>query len=217
MIEKRFPADTALKKPNLEEFKTFLNDKKLDGELYAYLQSYSKHDGDIETYALKKDLPIQSEICSKIGIASPMTLRRHLKYLIDRGFVIDKEDRYVLPLQEDIYFMIPLRTLQFLLNNCREHVIKIYIYLGQRWKWSQSRKEPYTFSYKEIATHIGINSKGNEARVNLQIKNALELLVMAEMIEYEEVYVDKVPYKKLTKFSFDYKNIEIKRVTKTKK
>lgn len=212
-VEKRFPADTALQKPSVEEFKTFLNDKKLDGELYAFLQSYSQHDGDIETYVLKQHLPTQVEICNKIGIASPKTYRTHLKYLIERGFVLDKEDRYVLPLQEDIYFMIPLRTLQFLLDNCREHVIKIYIYLGQRWKWSQARKVPYTFSYREIAKHIGLSTK-TESIANRQIKNALELLIMAEMINYEEVYVEKVPYKKLTKFSFEYKDVQIKKVKK---
>lgn len=35
MVNKRMPADTTLKEL------TFLNDKKIDGELYALLQSYS--------------------------------------------------------------------------------------------------------------------------------------------------------------------------------
>lgn len=49
-VEKRFPADTTL------DITTFLNDKKADGELYAFLQSVSKHD-DRETFVLKRDLP----------------------------------------------------------------------------------------------------------------------------------------------------------------
>lgn len=36
--KKRFPADTKL------DILTFLNDKKVNGELYAYLQSLSTHD-----------------------------------------------------------------------------------------------------------------------------------------------------------------------------
>lgn len=44
--------------------------------------------------------------------------------------MIDKEDRYILPRKEDFYFLIPLKTLQYLNDNCKEHVIKIYVYLG---------------------------------------------------------------------------------------
>lgn len=204
-VEKRFPANTSL------DILTFLNDKKIDGELYAYLQNLSIHDGK-DTFVLKKDLPIQTKICSAIGIKSPKTLRAHLDYLIEQKFVEEETDRYILPLQENIYFLIPQRTLRFLTNNCKEHIMKIYVYLGQRWKWACLRSESYTFSYKELAQHIGIYSKNNETRVNQQIKDALDLLTMAELIDYDDIYIDKVPYKKLTKFSFDYKDIKKKKV-----
>lgn len=75
-IKKRFPADITL------DITTFLNDKKVDGELYALLQSFSRHN-NYDTYVLKKDLPKQAIICESIGIKSPKTLRVHLKYLID--------------------------------------------------------------------------------------------------------------------------------------
>lgn len=42
----------------------------------------------------------------------------------------DKDIVYRLPEIEDIYFLIPLDTLKYLNNNCKEHVIKIYVYLG---------------------------------------------------------------------------------------
>lgn len=90
-IEKRFPADTAL------DVLTFLDDKKVDGELYACFQSLSIHD-EKDTYVLKKDLPTQIKICNAIGIKSPKTLRAHLKYLIDQKLVEEQEDRYILPL-----------------------------------------------------------------------------------------------------------------------
>ena len=48
-VSKRFPADTTL-----EEL-TFLNDKKLDAELYAYLQMNSYPAGG-ETVVFKRDL-----------------------------------------------------------------------------------------------------------------------------------------------------------------
>jgi hypothetical protein len=50
-IEKRFPANTTLQDA------TFLNDKKINAELYAYLQSISRPDGNGNTYVLKKDMP----------------------------------------------------------------------------------------------------------------------------------------------------------------
>ena len=40
-IEKRFPADTRMEKEG-QKIKTFLNDSKVDAELYAYLLSHSR-------------------------------------------------------------------------------------------------------------------------------------------------------------------------------
>ena len=42
-IKKRFPADTSLK------YTTFLNDKKVNAELYALLQAYSIPDNEERT------------------------------------------------------------------------------------------------------------------------------------------------------------------------
>ena len=199
--KKRFPADTKL------DVLTFLNDKKVNGELYAFLQSLSTHNSQQGTYVLKKDLPTQIKICEAIGIKSPKTLRVHLDYLSSVGLIVEEKDKYLLPDQEDIYFLIPLNTLQYLTDNCKEHVIKIYIYLGQRWKWSQQRGIPYQFTYREIGEHIGL-SKMKESLMDRQIKNALVLLVNSEMIDFKEIYKNKIPYKELTKFSFDFKDIK---------
>ena len=55
--KKRIPADTTL------ESLTFLNDKKINGELYAYLQELSeymvinKEENKFLTYVLKKNMP----------------------------------------------------------------------------------------------------------------------------------------------------------------
>lgn len=78
---KRFPADTTL------DTLTFLNDKKINGELYAYLQELSTYElGDLQepiTFVNKKDMPKQSLMCETLGIKSPKTLRSHLNYLIE--------------------------------------------------------------------------------------------------------------------------------------
>ena len=76
IIKKRFPATTELNSL------TFLNDKKVDGDLYASFQSLSKYENE-KTYVLKKDLPKQIDICEILGIKSPKNYRTHLLYLIE--------------------------------------------------------------------------------------------------------------------------------------
>lgn len=189
------PADPTLK--NL----TFLNDKKINGELYAFLQSYSYPDEQKRTIVNKKDLPIQKKICEIIGIKSRTTLNTHLKYLIERKFVIEEKDYYYLPNQEEIYFMIPLPTLQFLNDTLKEQVVKIYLYLGQRWKYKQN---DYIFTSEEIGLHIGIKINHNTRNYEI-INNALICLRNNGLIDYIEFYDNDKPRKRLTKFSLEVK------------
>jgi hypothetical protein len=88
-----------------------------------------------------------------------------------------------LPEIENIYFLIPLKTLTYLKDNCKEHVFKIYIYLGQRYKWSLSNGSLYTFTLEELGNHIGLKIK-NSSRGYEVINNALELLENSGLIEY---------------------------------
>lgn len=124
-IEKRFPATTEATSAT-----TFLNDKKIDAELYAFFQSLSYPNEEKKTVVYKKDLPKIATICEIIKVKSPKTYRAHLQYLIKEGYIIEEEEKYVLPNKEDIFFMIPLETLYFLTDTLTEQVIKIYIYLG---------------------------------------------------------------------------------------
>jgi hypothetical protein len=61
---------------------------------------------------------------------SPKTYKTHLQYLLDRGYIQDAGDKYILPEKEDIYFLIPRKTLRYINDSCKEHIIKIYVYLG---------------------------------------------------------------------------------------
>ena len=126
---------------------------------------------------MKVDMPTQAVVSEKIGIKSAKTLRVHLQYLIDTGYVLDKGDRYVLPNIEDIYLFLPLETIQFIADTIKEAVIKVYIYLGQRWKF----KPGYVFTQEEIATHLGLKLAGNP-RARKSIHNALDLLAAVGLI-----------------------------------
>lgn len=201
--QKRFPADTTL-----DEL-TFLNNKKINGELYAFLQGISRYEvidresNQFVTYVLKKDLPTQTKICESLSINSPKTYRAHLNYLIECGYIIDEGDRYMLPEKESIYFLIPLLTLQYLNDNCKEHVIKIYVYLGQKYKQGLYNGKQYEFTLEELGNHIGIKIKNNSRGYSI-INNALDLLYNSGLIDYVSYFDGVSQKKKLTKFSYEY-------------
>lgn len=160
-----------------------------------------------ENYVLKSAMPKQNVMCEQLGIKTTKTFRNHLDYLISRGYIIEEDKRYVLPEMEDIYFYIPLKTLRYLNNNCREHVIKIYVYLGQRFKWAMSRGVNYEFTSEELGDHIGIKVKNNSKGYSI-VNNALELLYNSELIDYVSYFDGMMQKKKLTRFSFEYKEMK---------
>ena len=196
-IEKRFPADTRM------DTDTFLNNKKIDGELYAYLQMISYADKSKRTVVDKKKMPKQTEICDVLGIKSTKTLRSHLQELINTGYVIEEDTLYILPNKEDVFFNIPLKTLQYLNDTVKEQVIKAYIYLGQRFKY----KPGYVFTAVELAEHIGLKLNNN-SRSYVAINNILESLQINGLIDYVEFYEGNKPKKRLTGFSFYQKQVK---------
>lgn len=198
IIKKRFPATVHM------DASTFLNNKKINGELYAFLQSLSYADENKQTVVYKNSLPTQKAICEKINVKSPKTYRSHLAYLIETGYLIEKEDKYVLPDMENIFLLIPLDTLNFICDTLNEQVIKIYIYLAQRYNYKKSI-EPnacYEFTSIELAQHLGLKVDGNMRTYEI-IDNALLCLQKLGLIDYIIIYEGKKPKKLLTKFSFE--------------
>lgn len=193
MVQKRFPADT-----NLTKEITFLKDPRIDAELYAYLQSMSYPEDGV-TIVLKSDLPTQAAICKKIGIKSAKTLRVHLNYLLEIGYLIEEDNKYIMPNVEEIYLLLPLATVQFLTDTVKEAVIKTYIYLGQRWKY----KPGYVFTQEEIAEHLGVKLGGNP-RARQAIHNALDVLQNNGLISFENFFDGKAPRYRLLNWSEHY-------------
>ena len=199
VIEKHFPADTSM------EMLTFLNNKNIDGRLYAYLQSKSmpvKISDYYETRVDKFELGTQGEFCEAIQIKSPKTLRKHLNTLIETGYLRNEKDYYVLIQKEDIFFKMPLDTLRFIQNTIKEDVIKIYIYLGQRYKFAASQGTKYSFSIKEIVEHLGLSL--NDKNRNF-VKDGLDALMNNELIKFVSYREGKAPRLRLVDFSYEYK------------
>lgn len=184
-----FPADTTMKN------RTFLNDPKIDAELYAYLQSISEIDPESqEVRVYKKNMQKQSIIATQIlKCSSRNTVGNHLRYLIDHGYLIKKEDYYVLPMAEQIYFRIPQDTLIFLLHTMKVQVIKVYIYLGQRFKY----KPGYVFTIKEVCEHTGVDYNHS----SLQITHCLEALEQLQFVKLARFHDGKTAQIRLLDFS----------------
>lgn len=193
-IKKRFPATLYSKEL------TFLTDKKIDGELYGYLQaqSYAREIGEnvYETYIKKDKLPKQVKICELLGIKSTKTLRAHLDYLVMKQYVLDNGDEYILPEKEEYFFPIPLDTLNYLNDNCREHVIKIYIYLGQNYNRCLKKGIQFEFTLESMGAYLGINIKNNSRGYEI-INNALDLLQNSGLIKYVSYFNGTSQIKKL--------------------
>lgn len=193
-VKKRFPADTDLAKDI-----TFLKDKKLDGDLYNLLQLYS-YPVDGETTVMKTSFLTQEQIAEKLSNGSSVrTVRNHLKYLIEKGYVIEQKDRYILPRIENVYIMIDKSASQFIFDSMKPHILKMYIYLGQRYKY----KDGYVFTQEEVAKHLGINLTGN-ADARSKIKNGLLLLRNCGLVTFAQFYDGKVPKYRLLHWSSEY-------------
>ena len=199
IIEKHFPANVTMKEL------TFLNNKNIDGRLYGYLQSKSmpiKVANYYETRVDKFQLGTQADFCEAIQIKSPKTLRKHLKILIDTGYLRDEQGYYVLVEKENIYFKIPLQTLRFIQNTIKEDVIKIYIYLGQRYQYAATENKKYSFSIKEIIEHLGLSVNDKNRSF---VKDGLDALMNNGLIKFVNYREGKVPRMRLVDFTYEYK------------
>lgn len=193
-IKKRFPATIS------SDTLTFINDKKIDAELYAILQGLSEKYLTGETVVYKKTLPTQSNLCKQLHISSPKTYRAHLNYLIEKGYVVEEEQYYVLPNKEDIYQLIPLETIRYLNNNCKEHVYKIYIFLTQMYNWKRASGEYYIFNSDQLGKAVGLKIKNYSKGYEI-INDALTLLSLSGLIRYVEFFDGQTQKKKLLSVS----------------
>lgn len=196
-VVKHFPAD-----PKIYENKvTFLTDKKVDAELYALLMQHSiGQEGETRVY--KSDLPKQIDICQKLGIKSKTTLRSHIKYLLEQGYIIDFESYYrINTRKEDIFFQVDIDTIRFLNDTVKEAVWKTYLYLGQRWNW---KRQDFIFSLEDVAKHIG-RKIDNNGIVYKELNNILQCLENNGLIKVVTFYEGVIPKKRLVNFSFHHK------------
>ena len=181
-----------------------MKDKKVNDNIYGYLQSISYLNKDGERFIYKSDVsPTKIEryfkSCEGMEI-SLSTVKRNLTLfkskkvgLLVEGKTMDNYNRevdvYFLPMIEDEpYKLIPLETLKYLVDTSNGNVIKTYVYLLNKYGW----KRDYTFTKGELIEGIGYNpnSRDKEGRyVSYEMMdNILLCLVNNGLLEYEEFY-----------------------------
>lgn len=198
-LEKKYPADIKIPQDS-ESLVKFLYSKEIDAELYSYLLSISvgfkeeriSAQGYIEmvghTVIYKQNMPTGLEMAEHLTPkgnsqkVSKATANRHFKKLMDYGYIKKEKDYYEILNPEDSFLMVPLDTINFLLDNLRPHVFKTFIYLVQRNKF----KENYEFTLQELAEHTGLSTTHRQS-TNATLKNALLVLNKLNLVYCKEI------------------------------
>ena len=186
-IKKRFPANTTLDKP------TFLNNSKISAELYAFFLVLSVGENG-ETRVYKNKLPSTKIIAEEILRKSRSTYNNYINTLKKEGYLEDKGEYWVLPKVEEMYFTMELDLLQHFIYSIKEEVLKVYIYLGQRYNYKPG---DYVFTIKEICEHLGLGYERNHKAISSHI----DLLQNLGLITIAYFYEGNKPMMRLKGFS----------------
>lgn len=196
-IYKSFPANPKL------DIQTFLNDPKINAELYGYLLVLSKgaktQDGKGITYIDDKEFPSASNLSKKLGKCR-QTISKHLEYLKERQYLQRDEinHQWIILNPEKFYYNIPTDTLAYLLDTVQNNVLKVYVYLGNRYDCSCISSSSYTFTNKELCEHLGLQYRNNYDK----IKHIIDALEKYGLIQYSIIANSQGhPYMKLHKVS----------------
>ena len=122
----------------------FMKDKMISDLLYSMLQSYSNWNKEENHRYIPKKIIKKSKWAKALGISRP-TLDKRIGKLLEKEYLIDKEEYYILPNKGEYYFLVPVETLNYLINTANHNVIKIYCHLGLLYKF-YGNKAYYTQS-----------------------------------------------------------------------
>ena len=112
----------------------FMKDKMISDLLYSMLQSYSNWNKEENHRYIPKKIIKKSKWAKALGISRP-TLDKRIGKLLEKEYLVDKEDYYILPNKGEYYFLVPVETLNYLINTANHNVIKIYCHLGLLYKF----------------------------------------------------------------------------------
>ena len=175
-------------------------DKAISDLLYAWLQCNSKwKEGEGHRYIEKKAVKM-TVLGRKLG-CERRTIAKQMKQLLDKGYVVEEGGYYILSPVGKYYFLVPQRTLQYLLDTRSANVIKAYCYLGNLKHYYG---EEAFFTQNSLLEAIGYTT--HQGKNHEFIRNILVALANDELVT---TYREPV--------TVDGKNIIVYRISKYNK
>lgn len=188
----------------------FMKIKTLNDLIYGKLQSLSYLNQEKERFVYIKDFN-QSKIAQELGIPI-RTFKNNFKILqatnfVTKGTTIDLEGKlarcYYLPEnRNEKYKLIPVITLDYLLTTNTKNVIKIYLYLLDKYDW---KTQDYIFTKKELLEAIGYEYRTENLKI---IDYILNDLILKKLIYINKIIINNKSYYKLIRVNTIIKGME---------
>lgn len=180
----------------------FLQNKRIYDRIWIYLQlnSYIGKDQEHKQHRfIYNDFKSMLELYNRVNVkvydykkhkeknffsyntfVNSFDILEHQLHYITKGYIIDKRNILVdvYYLKEDFtpYKLIPIETLQFLMNSNINNIIKVYACLSNWYSF----KAGYRFSLEELSVAIGYTSKAK----NTEIQEILYFLKNNGLIDF---------------------------------
>ena len=206
---------------SLEE--NFMKDKKIYDTIWAYFQlnSYKDKDGNTFVYKTKDFTPtnILRNIQTVVGYKpngkeiyniSLSTVKNNINLYKRMGLMWEGKTTDLYGKEVDVIFLknefeyyqlVEYETLRFLMNSTNGVVIKIYVYLLNKYMWKQETKEQYIFTKKELGENIGYSNQNNTNKMIDDCLLNLKNNGLIDWVEFTELNKDGKPMK-LHKLTF---------------
>lgn len=136
----------------------------VDDLLYAFMSYHATYDPLTNEYYLTERNWVKYRPLLK-SIITTRNCRNHLNSLIAKEIVIHDETRmrYIFPHNGfKKYQPVNNAMLYYLIITSNINVIKVYIYLLNKWLWKKQTNEPYYFTLKELREALGYSGSNNE-------------------------------------------------------
>lgn len=166
----------------------------VDDLLYAFMNYHATYDPEQKEYYLTERNWTKYRPLLK-SILNTRNCRNHLNSLISKGIIhYDKERmRYIFPHNGfKKYQQVNNAMLYYLIITSNINVIKIYIYLLNKWSWKNNIKEPYYFTLKELREALGYSGSNNEG-VDAALRTILFSISKQGIIDATPTYLQINP------------------------
>lgn len=164
---------------------------RIDDIVYGYLQaSATFNPTDKVLYIPKKNMPrIKNELQIIIGCKSATTITNKINTLMENKLLAFDEDKqiYTFPYDRDEkYKIIGADLLKELVVVYRPTVLKIFVYLLDKYEWKNQTNSEYIFTLTELAAAMGYAASSGRQDENTRI--ILNHLRKTGLIDFEEFY-----------------------------